>query len=92
MDSISSIASSASAMIAKQTAELNKSASAAKTSFESILSRAKTALVGKPATGFSGGTTDTANSLTAQTGAAFTSAMSSVKSAVSIKPSTGFNN
>jgi hypothetical protein len=90
VDSISSIASSASAMIAKQTAELNKSANAAKASFESALSRARTTLVGRPATGFTGGATYNANSLTARTGAALSSALSSVKSAVTIKPTTGF--
>jgi hypothetical protein len=86
MDSISSIASSASAMLAKQAADLNNAAASAKTSFENVLSQTKTAVVGKPPTGFTGGATYNANSLTARTQAAVGSALSTVT-----RPSTGFN-
>jgi hypothetical protein len=88
MDSISSLASSASAMLAQGTAALGETASAAKTSFEGALSKVETAVVGKPATGFTGGATYQANSPAARTKAAIGSALS----AVTIKPSTGFHN
>jgi hypothetical protein len=89
MDSISSIASSTSAMLARQAADLNSSANAAKASFANTLSKVQTAVIGRPKTGFKSGATYDAGSFTAQTKAAFGSVLTAVQSAVSIKPSTG---
>jgi hypothetical protein len=82
MTDISSVASSAAAMVAKQTAALGKAATSATTSFASALSDAQSAIVGKPKTGFTRGPTYEAGTLTGQTKAAFTAA----KSALGIKP------
>ena len=90
MDSVSSISSSAPAMPAKRTANLNKTADAAKTSFQTSLSQVQATLMGRPQTGFASGATHDAGSLTAKTKAAFGSALSAIQSAVSIRPSTGF--
>jgi hypothetical protein len=89
MDSISSLASSASAMLAKQTAELNKAASDAKASFQSSLSKVQSAVTPRPNTGFKSGATYEAGTLTGQTKAAFSSALTAIQSAVTIRPSTG---
>jgi len=89
MDSISSIASSASSMLARQAADLNKSATAAKASFASTLSKVQTTVIGRPETGFKSGATYDAGSFAARTKAAFGSALTAVQSAVSIRPSTG---
>jgi hypothetical protein len=85
MDSISSITSSASAMVAKQTANLNKAVSDAKASFASTLSK----VTPRPKTGFKSGATYEAGTLTGQTKAAFSSALTAIQSAVTIKPTTG---
>jgi hypothetical protein len=85
MTDISSVASSAVAMVAKQTADLGKAASAATTSFENTLSKVKTNIIG-PKTGFASGPTYEANTLTGKTKAAFNSTISAAKSALSIKP------
>jgi hypothetical protein len=82
MTDISSIASSAAAMITKPVTELNKAASAATTSFASTLSSVQTAIVGKPKTGFTAGPTYEAGTLTGQTKAAFNTA----KTTLGIKP------
>jgi hypothetical protein len=83
---ISSIASSASAFVTKQTADLGKAADAAKTSFTDALSKVQSTITGKPKTGFVSGPTYEANSFAGQTKAAFNNTVSSVKSALHIKP------
>ena len=86
MTDISSVASSAVSMVAKQTADLGKAASAATTSFENALSNAKWTVLGRPKTGFASGPTYDANSLSGKTKAAFNSTISAAKSALTIKP------
>jgi hypothetical protein len=86
MTDISSVASSAVAMVAKQTADLGKAASAATTSFESTLSKVKSTLAGRPTTGFTSGPTYEAGTLTGQTKAAFNNTLNAAKSALHIKP------
>ena len=90
MTTISSIASDAADLLAKQTASIKKTATDATTSFGATLSQVQSAIAGKPKTGLSG-PTYTAGSWTAQTKAAFDSALSSANSAITIKPKTGFN-
>jgi hypothetical protein len=82
MTDISSVASSAAAMVAKQTANLGKAATSATTSFASALSNAQSTITGKPKTGFVSGSTYEAGTLTGQTKAAFTA----TKSFFGIKP------
>ena len=86
MTDISTVASSAVSMVAKQTADLGKAAGAATTSFENALSNAKWTVLGRPKTGFASGPTYEANTLTGKTKAAFNSTISAAKSALSIKP------
>ena len=90
MTTISSVTSDVADMLARQTAQVKQTATAATTSFEATLSQVKTAVVGRPKTGFTAGPTYEANSWTAQTKAAIASALSSTKSALTIKPKTGF--
>jgi hypothetical protein len=90
MDSVSSTSSPAPAMLARQTAAANKTAGAARTSFQSTLSQVQATLMGRPQTGFASGATHDAGSLAGKTKAAFGSALSAIQSAVSIRPSTGF--
>jgi len=82
MTDISSVASSAVAMITKPVTYLNNAASAATTSFASALSSAQSTVTGKPKTGFTSGPTYEAGTLTGQTKATFNAA----KSALGIKP------
>jgi hypothetical protein len=91
MTTISSIASDAADLLAKQTANVSKMAATAKTSFEATLSQVQSTIAGRPKTGFTSGPTYTAGSWTAQTKASVGSALSTVKSALTIKPKTGFN-
>jgi hypothetical protein len=86
MTDLSSITSSATAFVAKQTAQLNKAASDASTNFEGALNKVQTTIGLKPKTGFVSGPTYEANSLTGQTKAAFTNALNATKSALHIKP------
>jgi hypothetical protein len=86
MTDISSVASSAVAMVAKQTADLGKAANAATTSFESALSKVKSTIVGRPKTGFASGPTYEAGTLTGQTKAAFNNTINAAKSVLNIKP------
>jgi hypothetical protein len=84
--SISSVTSSAVAMVNKQTADLGKAATAASISFESALSKVKATIVGRPETGFASGPTYEAGTLTGKTQAAFTNTLNAAKSALHIKP------
>jgi hypothetical protein len=86
MTDISSVASSAVAMVNKQTADLGKAASSASISFESALSKVRTTIVGRPQTGFASGPTYEAGTLTGKTKAAFNNTINAAKSALNIKP------
>jgi hypothetical protein len=87
MTDISSVASSAVAIVAKQTADLNKAASAATTSFAGALSRVQTTIGVKPKTGFTtSGPTYEANTLAGQTKTAFNNTLNAAKSALHLKP------
>jgi hypothetical protein len=86
MTDISSVTSSAAAMVAKQTANLNKAASAATTSFANTLSKVQTAIGVKPKTGFTAGPTYEAGTLVGQTKAAFNNTIDAAKSVLHIKP------
>ena len=86
MSDISSVTSSASAFVARQTADLNKAAGAAATSFASTLSKVQNAVGLGPKTGFTAGPTYEADSLAGQTKAAFNNALAATKSALHIKP------
>ena len=86
MTDISSVSSSASAFVARQTADLNKAASAATTSFASVLTQAQIAVGIKPQTGFAAGPTYEANTLAGRTRAVFNNALDATKSALHIKP------
>ena len=85
MTDISSIASSVTSAISKQTAELGKAADATKKSFADTLSKVETTIGLKPNTGFTAGPTYEANTLTGQTKAALNSAVDNVKSALHIQ-------
>ena len=86
MTDLSSVTSSATAMIAKPYTELNKAASAATTSFASTLAKVQTAVGVKPKTGFTAGPTYEAGTLLGQTKAAFSNSLTATKSALGIKP------
>jgi hypothetical protein len=86
MTDISSVASSASSFVAKQTADLNKAAGAASVSFSNTLSKVQNAVGLKPRTGFTAGPTFEANTLAGQTKAAVNNALAATKSALHIKP------
>lgn len=86
MTDTSSISSSASAFVARQTAGLNKAASEASMSFTNALSKAKNSVGLAPSTGFTAGPSFEANTLAGQTKAAFNNALNATKSALHIKP------
>ena len=86
MTDLSSVTSSAVAIITKPVTALNTAASAASTSFANTLSKVQTTIGLKPKTGFSAGPTYEANSLSGQTKAAFTNTVNATKSALGIKP------
>jgi hypothetical protein len=85
MTDISSVASSAAAFVAKQTAQLDNAMGAAKASFTQALSKVESGLSGKPRTGFTRGPTYEAGTLTGQTKAAFDKTIGVAKSALDIK-------
>ena len=86
MTDISSVTSSATAMIKKQAVSLKKTAGAATTSFADTLAKVKSTVGIRPTTGFAAGPTYEANTLTGQTKAAFSHTLSATKSAFGIKP------
>ena len=86
MTDLSSISSSATAFVAKQTSDLNKAAGAATTSFATTLLKVKTAVGLGPQAGFTAGPTYEANTVAGQTRAAFNNALTATKSALHIKP------
>ena len=86
MTDLSSVTSSAVAIVTKPVAMVGNAASAASSSFASVLSKVQTTVGLKPKTGFSAGPTYEANSLSGQTKAAFTNTVNATKSAFGIKP------
>jgi hypothetical protein len=94
------IISPAAPLIAKPNADLKTATgagtnspegAAVKASFDDILSQVRSAVTGKPKTGFTSGPTADANSITGKAKAAFDNAVSTAKSFNPIKPKTGFN-
>jgi hypothetical protein len=86
MTDISSVTSSAVAMVAKPFTELNKAASAATTSFASTLSKTQNAIGLGPKTGFTAGPTYEAGTLAGRTKSAFDNTLAATKSVLHIKP------
>ena len=86
MTDISSVSSSATALIAKQAADLNKAAGAATASFASTLSRVQNSVGLGPKTGFTAGPTYEAGTLAGRTKAALGNALDATKTALHIKP------
>jgi hypothetical protein len=86
MTDISSVASSATAYVSQQASDLGKAASSATTSFTSALSKAESAILGRPKTGFASGPTYEAGTLAGKTKAAFTNTLNAAKHAFNIKP------
>ena len=86
MNDLTSITSSATALVANQTARLKKTAGEATTSFADTLFKIETAVGIKPKTGFSAGPTYEAGTLAGQTKAALASTLTAAKSALHIKP------
>jgi hypothetical protein len=85
MTDISSVSSSATAFIAKQTADLNKAAGAATASFASALSKVQNSVGLRPKTGFTAGPTYEAGTLAGRTKAVFNSALDATATALHIK-------
>ena len=86
MTDLSSITSSVSSTLSKQTATIGKAANAAQTSFAHTLSQIEVAIGVKPKTGFTAGPTYEATTLSGQTKAAFNQAINATKAALHIKP------
>jgi hypothetical protein len=86
MTDISSVTSSAVAMVTKPITELNKAASAATASFASTLSRTQNAIGLRPKTGFTAGPTYEAGTLAGRTKSAFNTTIDAAKSVLHIKP------
>lgn len=86
MTDLSSITSSVSSTLSKQTAAVGKAANAAQTSFSRTLSQVEVAIGVKPKTGFTAGPTYEATTLAGQTKAAFNHAINATKTALHIKP------
>ncbi|MGA2288922.1 hypothetical protein [Bradyrhizobium sp.] len=86
MTDISSVASSAAAIVARPAAALKEAANATKTSFQGALAGVQSTLAVKPKTGFTSGPTYQAGTVTGQTKAAFNSTLSAAKSVLNIKP------
>jgi hypothetical protein len=85
MTDISSVSSSATAFIAKQTADLNKAAGAATASFASALSKVQNSVGLRPKTGFTAGPTYEAGTLAGRTKAVFNNALDATATALHIK-------
>jgi hypothetical protein len=86
MTDISSVTSTATAFIAKQTADLNRAAGVAKTGFANALAKVEAAVGIKPSTGFVAGPTFEAHTIVGQTKTAFNNALNATKAALHIKP------
>lgn len=86
MTDLSSVTSSAAAMVTKPFTELNKAASTATTSFANALSKTQNAIGLRPKTGFTAGPTYEAGTLAGQTKSAFNNTIDAAKSVLHIKP------
>lgn len=86
MTDLSSITSSVSSTLSKQTAAVSKAASATQNSFSRTLSQVEVSIGLKPKTGFTAGPTYEATTLAGQTKAAFNHAIDATKAALHIKP------
>jgi hypothetical protein len=86
MAETSSVTSSTATFVANRTADLNKAASAATTSFASALSKVQNAVGLGSKAGFTAGPTYEANTLAGRTTAAFNNTVAATKSALHIKP------
>jgi hypothetical protein len=86
MTDLSSITSSISSSLSKQTAAIGKAANASQKSFAHTLSQVEVAIGLKPKTGFTAGATYEANTLSGQTKAAFNHVLDATKAALHIKP------
>jgi hypothetical protein len=86
MTDLSSISSSISSTVSKQTSALGKAADATQKSFSRAMSEVEMAIGLKRKTGFTSGPTYEANTLAGQTKAAFNHAIDATKAALHIKP------
>jgi hypothetical protein len=86
MTDISSMTSSAMAMVTKPFTELNKAASATTTSFANTLAKTQKAIGLGPKTGFTAGPTYEAGTLAGRTKSAFNNTIDTAKSVLHIKP------
>ena len=86
MTDTSSITSSMSAGLSKQTAAVGKAANAAQQSFSRALSQVQVAIGAKPKTGFTAGPTYEAHTLAGQTKAAFNQVVNATERVLHIKP------
>jgi hypothetical protein len=86
MTDISSVTSAAGAFVARQAADLNRAAGAAKTGFANALAKVEAAVGIKPSTGFVAGPTYESHTIVGQTKTAFNNALSATKAALHIKP------
>jgi hypothetical protein len=86
MTDLSSITSSISSSLSKQTAAIGQAANATQKSFAHTLSQVEVAVGLKPKTGFTAGPTYEAQTLAGQTKAAFNHAVNATKAALHIKP------
>jgi hypothetical protein len=88
MTDLSSVTSSITTAVAKQTANLKQAAGAATSSFSSALTKVEVTIGAKPKAGFTSGPTYEAiqaNTLTGQTTAAFNNTVNAAKSILHIK-------
>jgi hypothetical protein len=86
MTDLSSISSSISSSLSKQTAAVGKAASATQQSFSRTLSQVQVAIGAKPKTGFTAGATYEAHTLAGQTKAAFNHVVNATERVLRIKP------
>ena len=85
MAETSSVTSSTATFVANRTADLNKAASAATTSFASALSKVQNSVGLRPKTGFTAGPTYEAGTLAGRTKAVFNNALDATATALHIK-------
>ena len=86
MTDLSSITSSISSGVSKQTAAVGKAASATQQSFAHTLNKVEVAIGVKPQTGFTAGATYEAHTLSGQTKAAFNHVVNTTERLLHIKP------
>ena len=86
MTDLSSITSSISSTLSKQTAAVGQAANATQKSFDHALTQVQIGVGLKPKTGFTAGPTYEANTVGGQTKAAFNHVIDATKAALHIKP------